>query len=182
MGVPISAMQPVTALNPTDNFVISQGPVLGNNKRIEYQDLLALITAAVQNFGQSLVTVQTTNYTNNNLAPDVIPGLSLLLTQGKWDIFFDCSMTGSGVLADIAYYISYNTNPLITGQNASDVTLSGSMRNSRVPAVGSINATSMGASLIVPTGLTYIVKLVTYDAIGTSYTVNNRVIKAIKTL
>lgn len=182
MGVPISAMTPTTTLNSTDKFVISQGPVLGDNKSITYAALLALVTTAVQNFGQSVSSVQTTGYTNNNTSADVIPSLNFVLTEGKWDIFFDTCVSGSATPDDLSYYISYNTNPLIVSQDPSDVILNGSQRVTRIPSSLSLSISSIGASLIVPAGSSYIVKLVTYNAGGNNYTVNNRVLKAIKTL
>jgi hypothetical protein len=182
MGVPISAMTPTNTLNNTDKFVISQGPVLGDNKSITYSALLALITSAVQNFGQSLSSVQTAGYTNNNIAADVIPSLNIVLTQGKWDIFFDASVAGSATPDDFSYYISYNTNPLIVNQDPSDISLNGSVRDTRLPSNSSVSASSMGSSLIVPAGNSYIVKIACYNAGGNNYTVNNRVLKAIKTL
>jgi hypothetical protein len=182
MGVPISAMMPITTLNSTDNFVISQGPVLGDNKRIEYQDLLSLLTSAIQNFGQSVSIVQTAVYTNNNVAANVVTSFNILLTSGKWDIFFDGSLSSGGVASDFSYYISYNTNPLIVNQDASDVVLSASGRSVKYPASGGISISSMGASLVVPSSQTYIIKLAVYDASGNTYSINNRVLKAIKTI
>jgi len=182
MGVPISAMMPTTTLNNTDKFVISQGPNLGDNKSITYSALLALVTTAVQNFGQSLSSVQTVGYTNNNIAADVIPSLNIVLTAGKWDIFFDASVAGSATPDDFSYYISYNTNPLIVNQDPSDVSLNGSVRESRVPSNSSVSISSIGSSLTVPVGNSYIVKVVAYNAGGNNYTINNRVLKAIKTL
>ena len=109
-GIPISLMPLVTQLNNTDRFVISQGSNAGDNKAIQYQALVSLVQAIS---GQVLQSGQGTNYLNNNIAPDVITNMAVILTQGKWILDFSSSMSGTGVTGpNLAYYLVYNINPV----------------------------------------------------------------------
>lgn len=177
-GVPISAMTAQTTLADTDEFPFVIGSNLGDNRKITWANLKLLL----QTYGNIEQTTQTTNYTNTNSSNAVIPNLTLLLTEGTWLIDFSAGLHAGASAVEMTHSILYNTNPLLTSYDPSDTLLSGSLRSESLNALQNSSITSKGIQLTVPAGSTYIIKLDIYEATGQSYTVNQRVLTALKTL
>ena len=178
-GVPISAMLAQSTLSNTDEFPFVVGSALGDNRKITWLDLKALI----QTYGGVSQSIQTTNYANNNNTPDVIPSMGIVLTEGTYLITFDSCGRSAGTLCDFNYYLVYNTNSAITGYNVSDVLIQGSLRTQSFPASAvTVGFSATGILLTVPTNGSYIVKVTTYESTSQAYVVQNRVLTALKTL
>lgn len=181
MGVPISALLSTATLASTDNFPLSIGSALGDNRKISWANLQTLIQSLT---GQVTQNVQTISYTNNNSAPVVITGHNVILGPGKWLLDFSSSVLSSGVIGPkIEYYIVYNSNPLLTAYDVTDVTISGSIRLQLIPfpaGTGNTCIYTKGEVITVPALGSYIVKVVVSDPLGATYIIQDRVLTAIK--
>ena len=178
-GSPVSLMQLIQQLNNTDRFYVSQGQTLADNKAILWEDLLALIQQSSQS--SVVQSIQTSNYTNNNASDAVIPNMNVVLTEGKYLITFDASGHSGGSICDMTFTLLYNTNSAITSWNASDVAITGSARNATFTASNhSMHIGTTGEILTVPAGGSYIVKVNCIEASGNQYTIENRVLTALK--
>jgi hypothetical protein len=182
MGVPISALLSTATLASTDNFPLSIGSALGDNRKISWANLQTLIQSLT---GQVTQNVQTISYTNNNSAPVVITGHNVILGPGKWLLDFSSSVLSGGLLTQpkIEYYIVYNSNPLLTAYDVTDVTVSGSIRLQLIPfppSTGNTCVYTKGEVITVPALGSYIVKVVVSDPLSADYIIQDRVLTAIK--
>lgn len=175
-GIPISLMPLITTLSPTDKIPVSIGSNAGDNRAIEWSALQALIAAMSGEIAQH---TQNTNYNNNNIAPDVITAMNFVLTEGRWLVDFSSWANSTGLNPmDLNYYLVRNSNPLLTGYDASDVTITGSERE----VLGSGTMYTKGVVVTVPAGQSWIIKVTVLEPNGYGYSIHVRTLTAQKVI
>jgi len=178
-GIPISLMPLVLQPNATDKIPLSQGVNLGDNKSIEWQQLVNLLSSLCIQAGQ------TSNYTNTNTTPVVIPNFYTIIPQGKWLLTFTSCIGGNGITSDLlSYYLATNSNVSLVSYDASDVSLLETERTQSYPitGLGIFTIATQSFVLTVPVGEQRIIKPTFTSATGVSYTVYSRVLTAQKTI